>query len=215
MSFVTTEGLTLFGPGSEWFWSMLQFVVVAVTLVGIYYQLRVTRSANNFEQARRLAEDLASERTARNALEICLALKSGVKPEDLPEGPVSYMQDYWENVAGLVRAGHLEARLLDRFAGGQCRWWWAALEANVRNYRYVTGNARSGEHLEWLAQTMARMERKTGLTRVVDEAAIARGLDRTIDRSRARIRIAEELRSVTAPPPGGDRETPAASGVER
>ena len=32
---VNTHGLTLFGSGSEWFWSMLQFVVVAVTLIAV------------------------------------------------------------------------------------------------------------------------------------------------------------------------------------
>ena len=35
-----TDGLAIFGPGSEWFWSMLQFVVVAITVYGIYRQLR-------------------------------------------------------------------------------------------------------------------------------------------------------------------------------
>ena len=50
MSVLNTEGLSLFGPGSEWFWSMLQFVVVAVTLLGIYSQLRLGRSANAFAQ---------------------------------------------------------------------------------------------------------------------------------------------------------------------
>ena len=44
---INTNGLAFFGPGSEWLWSMLQFVVVAVTLVGIYYQLRSSQSAND------------------------------------------------------------------------------------------------------------------------------------------------------------------------
>jgi hypothetical protein len=29
------EGSAIFGPGSEWFWSMAQFILVAVTLLGI------------------------------------------------------------------------------------------------------------------------------------------------------------------------------------
>jgi hypothetical protein len=37
---LNTDGLVFFGPGSEWFWSMLQFVVVAITVYGIYRQLR-------------------------------------------------------------------------------------------------------------------------------------------------------------------------------
>ena len=37
---INTDGLAFFGPGSEWFWSMLQFAVVAITLYAIYRQLR-------------------------------------------------------------------------------------------------------------------------------------------------------------------------------
>ena len=48
---VNTEGLTLFGAGSEWLWSMLQFVVVAITLAGIYVQLRQAGAADAFALA--------------------------------------------------------------------------------------------------------------------------------------------------------------------
>jgi len=54
----------IFGPGSEWFWSMAQFVLVAVTLIGIYYQLRIARNANAFEQMSRIADEGASETAA-------------------------------------------------------------------------------------------------------------------------------------------------------
>jgi hypothetical protein len=40
VSLINTNGLVLIGPGSEWFWSALQFVVVVVSLVGIYNQLQ-------------------------------------------------------------------------------------------------------------------------------------------------------------------------------
>lgn len=37
---VNTAGLPIFGPGSEWFWTMLQFAAVAITFGAIYRQLR-------------------------------------------------------------------------------------------------------------------------------------------------------------------------------
>lgn len=37
---IDTDGLAFFGPGSEWFWSMLQFLAVAITFFAIYRQLR-------------------------------------------------------------------------------------------------------------------------------------------------------------------------------
>jgi hypothetical protein len=40
MSLVNTDGLVIFGPGSEWFWTMLQFTALAITFYAIYRQLR-------------------------------------------------------------------------------------------------------------------------------------------------------------------------------
>ncbi len=37
---VNTAGLPIFGPGSEWFWTMLQFAALAITFGAIYRQLR-------------------------------------------------------------------------------------------------------------------------------------------------------------------------------
>jgi hypothetical protein len=35
-----TDGVAIFGPGSEWFWTMLQFTALAITFYAIYRQLR-------------------------------------------------------------------------------------------------------------------------------------------------------------------------------
>jgi len=40
MKLINTDGLALIGPGSEWFWTALQFTALAVTLIAIYRQLR-------------------------------------------------------------------------------------------------------------------------------------------------------------------------------
>ena len=37
---INTDGLAIFGPGSEWFWTMLQFAALATTFYAIYRQLR-------------------------------------------------------------------------------------------------------------------------------------------------------------------------------
>ena len=40
MTIINTDGLALFGPGSEWFWTALQFTALAVTFYAIYRQLQ-------------------------------------------------------------------------------------------------------------------------------------------------------------------------------
>ena len=39
MKLINTDGLTLIGPGSEWFWTALQFTALAITFIAIYRQL--------------------------------------------------------------------------------------------------------------------------------------------------------------------------------
>jgi hypothetical protein len=37
---INTDGMAFFGPGSEWFWTALQFTALAITFIAIYRQLR-------------------------------------------------------------------------------------------------------------------------------------------------------------------------------
>ena len=38
---INTDGMAFIGPGSEWFWTALQFTALAITFFAIYRQLRV------------------------------------------------------------------------------------------------------------------------------------------------------------------------------
>ena len=40
MQFINSNGMAFIGPGSEWFWTMLQFTALTVTSVAIFRQLR-------------------------------------------------------------------------------------------------------------------------------------------------------------------------------
>ena len=40
MKLINTDGLAFIGPGSEWFWTALQFTALAITFFAIYRQLR-------------------------------------------------------------------------------------------------------------------------------------------------------------------------------
>jgi len=190
------EGSAIFGPGSEWFWSMAQFLLVGVTLIGIYLQLRVARSANAFEQINRLSADWESERTTRYTLEVYRALRSAVAPEDLPEAASSFLINFWENVASLVRAGHVDRKLVYEYMGSRCRWWWTALAADTRRAREVAQDPAVGEHFEWLAGVMAQLDKEGNVGAPYDPAHLMSTLDRRIQNAEGSIRVAEELRAV-------------------
>jgi hypothetical protein len=190
------EGSAIFGPGSEWFWSMAQFVLVAITLLGIYVQLRIARSANAFEQINRLTGDWESERTTRHTLEVYLALRDRTPVEDIPEGAATFLINYWENVAALVRAGHVDRRLVYEYMGSRCRWWWLALAPNTRRARMEAEDPTIGEHFEWLAGVMAELDREGGVGVPYDDAHLYSTLDRRIQNAGNLIQVAEDLRSV-------------------
>lgn len=40
MQLINTDGMAFIGPGSEWFWTALQFTALAITLFALYRQLR-------------------------------------------------------------------------------------------------------------------------------------------------------------------------------
>ena len=194
---INLEGAVILGPGSEWFWSMAQFVVVAVTLIGIYIQLRIARDANAFEQMDRISNEFESELMVRHRLEILIALRDGTKPELLPDGAVTYLANFWEKVAGLVRAGHVDRRIVYDDLGGACRWWWAVLAPNIRRFRIETGELNSSEHHEWLASIFAVMDRQAGVTASYSPEDIAASLGKRVESGQDRLRVAEELRTMT------------------
>jgi hypothetical protein len=160
MDVVNTHGLTLFGSGSEWFWSMLQFVVVAVTLIAIYVQLRQDRAANAFSQASSLRQDWNGELMTRRKLAHLLALR-----DDAPAADVLILAEpignFWDHVGSLVRAGHVSLPLFYQYLGSPCQTSWNVLEAQVRDMQATEG-AGIWDNFAWLATQCARLRKASG-----------------------------------------------------
>ena len=194
MRLINTDGMALVGPGSEWFWTAVTGLILAITFIAIYRQLSIARSATAFEQLTLFETELRSERMTRMGLEVALALRDGVDPADLPRSSAGVIAAYWERVGGLVRRGHLDAKLLWDASGGNCLTWWVVLEPMIQRLRAGSGPA-FGEHFEWLAGVMAGFDRRQG-GKAEDWASIMANLDTYIADSRASLRLEEALRSV-------------------
>lgn len=196
---VNADGLMLFGAGSEWFWSMLQFLVVAITLVGISVQLRQARAANAFAQADALQEQWEGERAVRRRLAIAVALRDGGPDADL-SALCKPMANFWEGVGALVRAKHIELAVLRDHLGAACLSWWTILEPEVRLAQAEVGSD-VWEHFEWLAGEIARSRRAhrvpdERLTRQSYIASVVRG----IPGWRVSIAEMEAMRTMTLAP---------------
>ena len=86
----------------------------------------------------------------RHTLDVYLALREGVEMVNIPEGAATSITNYLETVAALIRAGHIDRKLVYAFLGSRYRWWWALLAPNIRRAREEADDPAVGEHFEWL-----------------------------------------------------------------
>ena len=202
MTFINTDGLSFIGPGSEWFWTAVSGLVLAVTFIAIYRQLRLQRAAAGYAQITELSRQDQAEPMLRMKLDILRALHDGCEPTAIPYGAASYVTDFYEDVGALIRMGFVDKRLVHESMGTGCRKWWATLRPFVEQVRIEAG-PRTVAHFEWLAKEMATLDLRTGDTTTYDQAYLARTLDAQIRNAGDRLAIAEELRGFTLRPPTG------------
>ena len=85
MKFINTDGMAFIGPGSEWFWTAISGIVLAVTFLAIYRQLSLQRGAGAIEQLNRIEQEYQSERMSRVALALAQAKHDGIDPKHFPQ----------------------------------------------------------------------------------------------------------------------------------
>lgn len=208
MDLISPDGIVLIGPGSEWFWSMLQFVVVVVTLVGIYYQLRLAGSANAFAQLDTLMGEWQSERMARKRLALLTAVRDGVSLDALPAHAAAAIGNYWEKVGGLVAAGHISEALITESFGAEVGFWHGLLTPWIARTKAIDPQDRVFAHFEALATRMG-----SGSIRGFDREQFDRNLDDYIASHEATIRDYEAMRSVIVVEDRGEPRPPGSTGA--
>src|SRR5262245_5788634 len=192
--------MPLIGPGSEWFWTALTGVILAVTFFAIYRQLSTARSAAAFDQVTLLESELRSERMLGLELDLLLALRDGVDPAELPSFSRDAVGAYWERVGGLLRRGHLDAKLLWDGSSAICQAWWVVLEPSAQRVRARSGRQAYFENFEWLVGVMNEISRRRG-SPLYDWDSIMTDIDAIIAENRANLRLEEALRTLSSGAP--------------
>jgi hypothetical protein len=213
MKLINTDGMALIGPGSEWLWSTVAGLVAVVTLLAIYRQLRMQRSARIGAEIEAAWREWTSEAMFRRQLAFLVALRDGTEPAKLPWVAVSYLGPYFGDLGYRVRMGHVDRQFVHKFFGPSIRTWWTWLTPSLAVVREKFGDQAIGRDFEWLAEQMAELDRKAGTTRSYDAMHLAGQIPGTIEDLREGIRLAEELRAVLVRPassplaPGRPRAT--------
>jgi hypothetical protein len=195
MTLINTNGMAFIGPGSEWFWTAVSGLVLAVTFFAIYRQLRLQRDAAATEQLTSLTNDWASERMARAKLAVLVALDAGTDPARLPDRAVSDIGFFWQKVGYLARGGHMDRQLVYEHLGNQIQDWWSYLRPYTIADREASHDPGSWQGFEWLARDAAARDARRGVPKR-DDAERAKWISAGIEHFREAIELEEARRTV-------------------
>lgn len=196
MGIVSADPVVFIGPGSEWFWTAVSGLVLAVTFLAILRQLRVQASANAYAQVAGFEAELHSERLIWASYDILSSLADGMPPANVPTGAASALGNHWESIGLLVRGGHLDRRLAYTSMSYNVQYDWATLAPFAAKIRAATGMNAIYEHFEWLAGEMAGIDRARGGVIVFGDAYLAARLPSSLESCRDQIRIFERSKVV-------------------
>jgi hypothetical protein len=194
---INTQGMAFIGPGSEWFWTAISGLVLAITFFAIYRQLRLQRDSSAIEQVAEMERVWTSERMVRSKLAVLLAIDAGTAPVDIPDKAATHIGDFWERMGYLTRTGHMNRQFVHDQWGGVAPRWWARLLPSTLGWRERDREPRIWSEFEWLARMMADMDKKAGVATAVDPESLARQLPIDINQAREAVEIEEALRTVT------------------
>ncbi|HEX7951405.1 MAG TPA: hypothetical protein VF494_13725 [Candidatus Limnocylindrales bacterium] len=198
MKLINLDQLVLLGPGSEWLWTAISGIVLAITFIAIYGQLRLQRSAAAIEQASMLRKEWQVYELVKAKVAILTAIRDG---RDLATTQMRSFQavgNYWERIGYLVRAGHIDSKLMNE-TFSDVDIWWMWLAPTTRNLRREMSDDTLGEHFEWLAALSQKLDAKRGAT-AVDADALARYLSIALRSGIEALQEAEEARGIVTRP---------------
>ena len=134
MTLINTNGMAFIGPGSEWFWSALSGLVLAITFFAIYRQLRLQRSQAAIAQVTAIRAEWTSTAQRHARLAALIDLEDRAPAEGLP--PSAYGPANWFDRQGyLVRKGHLDLDEASSIFTDDLLFWWTTCEPFIRQDR--------------------------------------------------------------------------------
>ena len=161
MQIINTDGMSLIGPGSEWFWAAAQLVVVVVSLYGIYRQLRSQGAANAVQRIETLEGEWKSARMAHARLVLALHLKH----EPIDEAgalKARSVLDFFVNIGNLYKWGFLSIDEIDATWGASIPIWHELTRGLIDVARTAEGRPELYE-LRPLIEALAHHRQRKGL----------------------------------------------------
>jgi hypothetical protein len=199
VNLVNWQGSAIFGPGSEWFWAMAQFVVVVVTLLGIYRQLQAQASANAIGRLESLTKRWESRLLSLARVRAAMSLRYA-EPQTGLTHEMFRILDFFADLGNLYREGHIGIREVDDNWGGSIQVWTGLMRDRIKEQRAIDGDPGLHADLEGLAsQLSARRVARGGEAMQIDADSSAGWLDLAITRNIAALELMRDTESSDIP----------------
>jgi hypothetical protein len=207
---VNTDHLVLIGSGSEWFWSMISGVVVAVTFILIYRQLRAQGAANALQRIETVHGRWSSTEMVLARLRVAIALRDGtLDPTD--DTNIDTILNFFELLRGLHREGYLGDEEVARMFGGPLIAWARLLESAIAEVRAAEGEQQLWDGIDDLVAVVKRWEAKHGVGNTMIWTAPVEALTETlIRRETSRLTLARDAAAGVIPGSDGQHPGPSA-----
>lgn len=160
MSPVNLDGTAIFGAGSEWFWSMAQFLLLAASILGIYFQLRAQRTSTLIEQTAEWETRWQDEGFAVKRLAALVDLEGRRVEAGLPLSAQD-VGSFFERLGYLTSQNHLRSSDVWHSMRSAIGVWWELLGPYLEETRKEDGNPALYEWFEKLEVEMRRLDVKT------------------------------------------------------
>lgn len=191
MSFVATVvGAVLaavghmFGSGSEWFWVMLQAIVLLVTAIFVARQLATMRTANALVELRHLEERWESRALTEARGQVAQRLSA--LPSATMDRSMRLIAEFFSDMDALRDRHVIGERDVMEAWGVRCDPWWVLLGAAVIQERVAEGSEKLYLGFEDLAMYARKRAKSYGFAPAgTDEASRSVLIERALARSNA------------------------------
>jgi hypothetical protein len=149
----------IFGPGSEWFWGMAQFLVIAVTLFFINSQIKLQRLANALSSLFALREQWKSDKMRYARKVICGNQDPSLKAIGANEGAVL---GFFEEIGVYLYSGVFDKRIIWDLYSYWIEHYWLILNPYIQEYRKNESDETLFERFESLYKCMSSISQRRG-----------------------------------------------------
>jgi hypothetical protein len=139
VKFINTDGMAFIGPGSEWFWTALSGIILAVTFIAIYRQLHAQASANALGRLEALSRRWESRLLTLARVRSAMSLRYGERQPGMSK-EMHGIANFFVDLANLHEEGHISIREIENNWGTSIQVWTALLHDSIQEEREIEGD---------------------------------------------------------------------------